>query len=236
MTSSRILAAAAGAAIAAYAGAAEARVIRSGGSTDVSNLCDSDNPSFGPFIGLFKDSDGSQELYVNNGDNDPIRVLVDDCVGSYYEFYADEQLQFEGSLNGSIYSLSTNEHVDMQLIYSFGGYQVESDTYTGGPFEMPEELQTITAQAAFSLVATLILTPKDGYSFYDCTYSAGVCTKTGSALEGLVFISGAAYMRILPVAAAVVSEVPLAPAALYFGAGALGLAGWRRRKKRNVAA
>ena len=225
-----------GAAIAAYAGSAEARVIRSGGTTDVSNICDTTNPSFGPFIGLYKDSDSSQVTYINDGDSDPIRVLIDDCVGSYYEFYSNEQLQFEGSLSGSLAFLSENEFVDTKLTYSFGDYQVEADSYTGGPFDMPAELTTIAAQMTFSLTATLLLTAKEGYSFYACTYSSGVCTQTGDAFGGLVYASGAAFMRILPASSAVVAETPLAPAALYFGAGALGFAGWRRRKKHTANA
>ncbi len=230
MTSSKILAVALGAAVIIAASGAEARVIRSGGSTDVSNHCDAHNPNYGPFIGLFRDSDGAQvDLYNEGGSDQPLRVLIDDCIGSFYEFDADEDLQFEGSLDGDLYLLMQNENVASTLAYTFGAHQVTSNSFTGGPFPMPAELQTITAEVSFNLIATLTIVAKAGYSLFACgpiDFGSNVCVKQGDALGDLSFASDSAFMRVLPVS----SEVPLPGALVFMLTGIGGLAAARRKK------
>lgn len=226
MMSSKVIAAAAGAAIALYAGCAEARVIRSGGSSGGSNICDNDSISYGPFIGLFADGSSDAVTFFNDGYETPLQNLNDHCVGAYYEFTAGEPLEFEGSLAFGHFSMSENENVDTTFSYVFGPYQVTSDTFTGGPFDMPEDLLTITSKAVFSVFASLTLVAKEGFSFFLCTLDqfGNPCIKGEEIGDTLVYTSSSAYMEVLP------SEVPLAPAALYFGAGALGLLRLRRRK------
>ncbi len=233
MTPSRIFATLAGVACIAYASAAEARVIRSGGSTDTGNVCDTDDVSLGPFVGLYRVSDGALMAYFNDGYESPIKAISDNCVGSSYEFFANEQLEFEeASLSGELYAFSMNEFVTSTFTYQFGSYQLTSNTFTGGPFDMPADLQTITEPVSFGLSLSLAIIANAGYSFFACEQDQTDitnCTKTGEAIGGLVYASSAAFMRILPAPAAI-SDIPVPGAFMLMLTGLGGLAATRRRK------
>ncbi len=252
MTLFRVLAGLAGFVLAVSAGAAEARVIRSGGGTGGSGTCPTPPVQSGPYTGVFVPGVSPAIDSYNQGAGDYVFALpADSCIDGSYEFDAGDPLDFEGSVVSDVLSLSP-EAVDVTFVWSLSaapagfsafsfaapalsaaaippdGYTFTSTTATPS-FAMPAELLTITEPLTLYLTLTLIVEAKPGLLFYVCVDDACIRASQQSLGGTLAFVTlMPVLVKILP------AEVPPPGALLFMGTGLAGLFAARRRKRAPV--
>ncbi len=160
--------------------------------------------------------DGSGNPYIENGfEIDPITIVNGNC---------------DGVSGKPCLALNSN---DVSTLTKVGGGTFSLDSF-GFEFQgQPSEL-TLTAYVGATLVATLV--------YGDPTYpDKNVWYVVSPAISGITSVTfadtGTGNLRIDDINVTVASAVPLPAAAPLFatGLGAIGLLGWRRKRKAAIS-
>lgn len=129
---------------------AEARLIRSGGLSTGSAICDYTGPTLGPFVGLWAlDENGAPTgravSFFNNGVADVLNSIptFEDCEGQSYEFFTSETLEFFTIVDPGVFLFAQNPDVDFVFTWTLGGFTFESKDPTP-TFAMPEALKALS--------------------------------------------------------------------------------------------
>ncbi|GER07732.1 hypothetical protein JCM17843_20420 [Kordiimonadales bacterium JCM 17843] len=125
-------------------------MIRSGGLSTGSAICDYTGPTLGPFVGLWAlDENGAPTgravSFFNNGVADVLNTIptFEDCEGQSYEFFTSETLEFFTIVDPGVFLFAQNPDVDFVFTWTLGGFTFESKDPTP-TFAMPEALKALS--------------------------------------------------------------------------------------------
>lgn len=209
-------------------GVADARIVRSGGSSEASGgTCDEGSSGGGGGtvqLAVFnEDGSGAPGTIIPDTLNGYVYVLPEQpCPGGpSYRFLEGEVFEFEGSASGVAADLLAADDLAVSFEWQIGGFSFVSDTITP-TFEIPPSLFETEGRLDLTVIATF--KPVDGKAFWFC--GRPVCTDAlfEAATEELTFTGLAASVEFG-------SAVPLPPGALLMLTALGGGAAWKRRKR-----
>ncbi|MCQ8186631.1 hypothetical protein [Parvularcula maris] len=213
------------------AGVADARLVRSGGSSSEGNQCDNYDQFAGGEIGVFnQDGSGSFDIAgFNPADEGEVSGYPPDLgcsPNAFYEFAPGDDLEFEGTFYGLAQRLSASDDLDALITWSIGDFSFTSTTLTP-TFEIPPALFR-DERYGVSMRIIAAFTPSPGSAFYEC--ETRTCENSvGEALDvASIVFNGGASVFFEPL---VDAEVPLAPGFVFMLTGLGGALGWKRVRK-----
>ncbi|WP_173198470.1 VPLPA-CTERM sorting domain-containing protein [Parvularcula mediterranea] len=220
---------------------ADARVVRSGGSSGDSGQCDNYNRFFGTGVGVFEEGTSTGASFVFEPLDEGAFIPLPD--GSYrndvfYTFALGEQFEFFAVREGTAFDflqvgqdgeLEPASGLDALIEWEIGGFTFTSDTLNP-TFDIPDSL-FLPDTYNLLLSLTVTFTPSEGNAFFDCADSD--CTTRGARRDNLTpIVFGGERAAVFFEGTGPISEIPLPAGALLMLTGLGGAVGIRGATKR----